>query len=54
MLVSVRDCELRVERFDDLPHALEIRASREAASAAALTYSFEVSHRASSSGAGAC
>ena len=26
MLVSVRDCELRVERFDDLLHALEIGA----------------------------
>ena len=45
MLVSVRDCELRVERFDDLLHALEIRARREAANVAALTYSFAASHR---------
>ena len=45
MLVSVRDCELCVERLDDLPHALQIRASREAASVEALTYSFEVSHQ---------
>jgi predicted hotdog family 3-hydroxylacyl-ACP dehydratase len=52
MLVSVRDCELRVERLDDLLHALQIRASREAGSAEALTYSFEASHQDSKLGRG--
>jgi predicted hotdog family 3-hydroxylacyl-ACP dehydratase len=52
MLVSVRDCELCVERLDDLLHALQIRAKREAASAAALTYSFEVSHQGLKLGSG--
>ncbi len=45
MLVSVRECELCVERLDDLPHALQICASREGASREALTYTFEVSHQ---------
>jgi predicted hotdog family 3-hydroxylacyl-ACP dehydratase len=52
VLVSVRECELGVKRLDDLPHALQIRASREAASAEALTYSFEVSHQDSRLGRG--
>ena len=52
MLVSVRDCELSVERLDDLPHALRIRANREAGSAEALSYFFEVSHQDSKLGRG--
>jgi predicted hotdog family 3-hydroxylacyl-ACP dehydratase len=52
MLVSVRDCELSVERLDDLLDALQIRASREAGSAQALTYSFDVSHQDSKLGRG--
>jgi predicted hotdog family 3-hydroxylacyl-ACP dehydratase len=43
-LVSVRDCELSVERLDDLPQALQIRARREGASREALAYSFAISH----------
>jgi predicted hotdog family 3-hydroxylacyl-ACP dehydratase len=43
-LVSVRDCKLHVDRLDDLPLALEIRARREGASREALAYSFAVSH----------
>src|ERR1700752_4978263 len=39
-LVSVRDCELRVERLDDLPQTLQVRARREGASREALAYSF--------------
>ena len=45
VLVSVRECDLCVQRLDDLPHALQIHASREAASSQALTYSFEVLHQ---------
>jgi predicted hotdog family 3-hydroxylacyl-ACP dehydratase len=43
-LVSVRDCELHVDRLDNLPQALEIRARREGASRDALAYSFAISH----------
>ncbi|HZF26490.1 MAG TPA: hypothetical protein VEZ88_09545 [Steroidobacteraceae bacterium] len=44
MLVSVRQCELLIDRLEALPDALRIQARREAHGAEALTYSFEVAH----------
>lgn len=52
VLASVRNCELDVERLDQLPQALEIRARREARNADALSYYFEVSHAAHRLGSG--
>jgi predicted hotdog family 3-hydroxylacyl-ACP dehydratase len=52
VLASVRDCELDVERLDELPQALQIHAHREARSADALSYVFEISHGARRLGRG--
>ncbi len=43
MIVAVRDCEWQVEYLDDLPPGLGILACREAATADALSYRYEVS-----------
>ncbi len=42
MIVAMRDCEWFVDRLDDLPPGLDISACREAWTADALTYRFEV------------
>lgn len=52
VLASVRDCELDIERLDELPQTLQIHARREASSADALSYLFEVSHQARRLGRG--